>query len=44
MEELQAPLRLVLYFHTWRVLTGSGLDHGCTAELASRMVIGAVRV
>ena len=44
MEELQATLRLVLDFHTWRVLTGSGLDHGCTAELASRMVIGAVGV
>ena len=42
-EALQATLRLVLDFHTWRVLTGPGSDHGGTAELAARMVIGAVK-
>ena len=40
---LQATLRLVVDFHTWRVLTGSGLDHGRAAELGARMVLGAVR-
>ena len=42
-EALQATLRLVVDFNTWRVLTGSGSDHGRAAELAARMVIGAVR-
>ena len=42
-EALQATLRLVVDFHTWRVLTESGLDDGRTAELAACMVIGAVR-
>ncbi len=41
-EALQATLRLVVDFHTWRVVTGSGLDHGRAAELVARMVIGAV--
>ena len=40
---LQATLRLVVDFHTWRVLTGSRLDHGRAAELGARMVLGAVR-
>ena len=39
---LQAALRLVVDFGTWRVLTGSGLDHGRAAELAAGMVYGAV--
>ena len=42
-EALQAILRLVVDFHTWRVLTTSGSDHGRTAELAARMVVGVVR-
>ena len=42
-EALQATLRLVVDFHTWRVLTGSGLDHGRAGELGARMVFGAVR-
>ena len=42
-EELEATLRLVVDFHTWRVLTGSGSDHARTAELAARMVMRAVR-
>ena len=39
---LEPSLRLVVDFGTWRVLTGSGLDHGRAAELAARMVFGAV--
>ena len=42
-EELEATLRLVVDFGTWRVLTGSGLDHGRAGELGARMVFGAVR-
>ncbi len=42
-EALQATLRLVVDFHTWRVVTESGLDHGRAAELGARMVLGAVR-
>ena len=38
---LQPALRLVVDFGTWRVLTGSGLDHGRAAELAARMVCRA---
>ena len=41
-EELQAALRLVVDFSTWRVLTGSRLDDGRTADLAARLVIGAL--
>ena len=41
-EVLQSVVRLVVDFGTWRVLTGSGLDHGRAAELAARMVFGAV--
>jgi AcrR family transcriptional regulator len=40
-EALQAALRLVVDFDTWRVLTRSGLDHGRAAELAARMVVGS---
>lgn len=40
-EELEAALRLVLNFNTWRVLSESGLDPGRTAELAARLVMGA---
>lgn len=42
MEELEAMLRLVLDFNTWRVLTDAGLSHGRAAVLAARMVIGVV--
>ena len=41
VEELEAMLRLVLDFNTWRILTDSGLSHGRAADLAARMVIGA---
>ena len=40
-EALQAALRLVVGFDTWRVLTGSGFDDGRAAELAARMIAGA---
>ena len=43
VEELCVTLHLVVDFHTWRVLSGPGFDHRCTAELAARMVIGVVR-
>jgi AcrR family transcriptional regulator len=39
---LQPALRLVVDFGTWQVLTSWGLEHGCAAEVAARMVIGAV--
>jgi AcrR family transcriptional regulator len=42
-EELQATLRLVVNFNTWRVLTGTGFDDGRTAELAARLVIGQLK-
>ena len=41
-EALQATLRLVLNFNTWRVLTESELDDGRAAELAVRLVIGVL--
>ncbi len=41
-EALQATLRLVLNFNTWRVLTGSGLDDRRAAELAVRLVVGVL--
>ena len=41
VEALEAMLRLVLDFNTWRILTDSGLSHGRAADLAARMVIGA---
>ena len=41
-EELQAALRLVVDFNTWRVLTGSQLEDGHTADLAARLVVGAL--
>jgi hypothetical protein len=41
VEKLEAMLRLVLDFNTWRILTVSGLSHGRAADLAARMVIGA---
>ncbi len=41
-DALHATLRLSVSFDTWRVLTGSGLDHGRAAELAARIVIGTV--
>ena len=41
-EALQATLRLVLNFNTWRVLIESRLDAGRAAELAARLVKGAV--
>jgi AcrR family transcriptional regulator len=37
-EPLHAILRLAVDFNTWRVLTGSGLDHPVAAELVARMV------
>ena len=42
LEALHATLRLSVSFDTWRVLTGSGLDKDRAAELAARMVMGAV--
>jgi AcrR family transcriptional regulator len=41
-ESLQAMLRLVVDFNTWRVLTESGLDDGRAGELGACMVIGVV--
>ena len=38
---LAASLRVVVDFHTWRVLTGSGLTGSAAAKLAARMVTGA---
>jgi AcrR family transcriptional regulator len=39
---LRASLRVVVDFHTWRVLTQSGLTEAAAASLAARMVGGAV--
>ena len=39
-DELHAMLRLAVDFNTWRVLTGSGLDHPVVAEVVAHMVIG----
>jgi hypothetical protein len=39
--QLEASLRLVVDFHTWRVLTDAGLTAAAAAELAARMVVGA---
>lgn len=41
-EELRAALRLATDFSTWRVLVDSGMDDRRAAELAARMVGGAV--
>jgi AcrR family transcriptional regulator len=37
-DELDAALRLVVDFNTWRILTGAGLSHVRAAELAARIV------
>ena len=37
---LQVTLRVVVDFHTWRILTGSGLSNGEAADLAADMVAG----
>jgi AcrR family transcriptional regulator len=39
---LQVTLRVVVDFHTWRILTGSGLSDVDAAELAAEMVAGHV--
>jgi AcrR family transcriptional regulator len=41
-QELRASLRVVLDFHTWQILGGSGLDDEAAAELATRAVSGVV--
>ena len=40
---LEASLRVVVDFHTWRVLTRSGLTESAAATLAVRMASGAAR-
>lgn len=42
VDELTAALRLAVDFDTWRLLTGSGLDDGRAADLATRMVIAGL--
>jgi AcrR family transcriptional regulator len=39
-EALSASVRVVVDFHTWRVLTRSGLTEAAAADLAARMVSG----
>ena len=41
-EELHAMLRVAVDFHSWHVLTESGLYHPVAARLMARMVTGAV--
>jgi len=42
MVERQAMLRVVVDFNTWRILTTFRLNRRSIAELAARMVVGAV--
>jgi hypothetical protein len=39
---LHVMLRVAVDFHTWRILDASGLDNDEAAEVASRMVTGAL--
>ncbi len=43
-DALHAALRLSVSFDTWQVLNSSGLDHDRAAEVAARMVMGALGV
>ena len=40
-DRLRASLRLVVDFHTWRVLTESGISTATAADVAARMAAGA---